>query len=81
MKKVRLLTEGGNAANNLISKRLQKFYPDVELKLVKIEDKEIQHILPENFGTIPTESDKTLLGRILYLLYSKDLLDHNYTPG
>tara|TARA_R100001594_G_scaffold149102_1_gene205974 strand:+ start:3023 stop:6493 length:3471 start_codon:yes stop_codon:yes gene_type:complete len=77
-----LLSEGGNAADSLIQKKLIDHPDNIDRRMTysKITDADLSMILPEKYGTFPDVDDQTYLGKILYLLGQKDLLDTSVPP-
>lgn len=77
-----ILLEGGAAARALINKFLSK-QPEnagLDLQYSKIDSKDMQKILPKDFGKISLEDDGTILGRILAALANQGLIDPNVAP-
>ena len=77
-----LLSEGGNAADTLIQTKLSG-HPDNadrQMDYSKISDNDLSMLMPEKYGVFPDADDQTYLGKILYLLGQKDLVDTSVPP-
>ena len=85
MRKSRKITlnEAGGAATALIDKKLNKNPDNVgrDLQYGKITDDELDSIFPKQFGVFPGPNDDTYIGKILYTLGQKGLIDTSYTPS
>tara|TARA_R100001440_G_scaffold75639_1_gene103387 strand:+ start:1042 stop:4494 length:3453 start_codon:yes stop_codon:yes gene_type:complete len=80
---VEMLSEGGNAADTLIQDKL-KNHPDNaarDMAYSKISDGDLSMILPEKFGYFPDAEDQSYIGRILYHLGSKGMVDTSSPPS
>ena len=77
-----LLSEGGNAADSLIQKKLSGHPDNAARKMAysKISDEDLSMILPEKYGIFPDADDQTYLGKILYLLGQEGLIDTSVAP-
>jgi len=77
-----LLSEGGNAADSLIKSKLSSHPDNAEREMAysKISDDDLSIVLPEKYGTFPDADDQTYIGKILYLLGQKGLLDTSAPP-
>ena len=77
------IVEGGGAATALINKKLsqQPDNADRVLQYGRIADEELDSVFPKHFGIFPGPNDDTYIGRILYVLGAKGLIDTSYTPS
>jgi nicotinamide mononucleotide adenylyltransferase len=77
-----LILEGGNAADALIDTKLkaQPENADSDMSYSKIEDHDLSMVLPVKYGVFPDSEDQTFVGKILYFLSGRDLLDSNVPP-
>ena len=77
-----IILEGGAAAQALINKFLSKQPENAgqDLKYSKIDSKDIEKILPKDFGVISLEDDGTVLGKILAALANQGLIDPDVPP-
>lgn len=79
----RIIVESGNAAIALIDKKLSH-HPDNEnrdLFYGRITDEELDSIFPKSFGVFPSSNDDSYIGKLLYALGEKGLVDTSYTPS
>lgn len=78
-----ILSEAGGAATALIDKKLSNHPDNVDrdLQYGRITDEELDSIFPREFGVFPDANDDTYIGRMLYVLGSKGLIDTSYTPS
>ncbi len=75
-----LLTEGGNAVQTLIDKKLSK-HNSVQLTPSSIPSNSLSNFFPREYGKMPTTNDKSIIGQILNALLSKKLIDSKYPPS
>jgi len=79
----KIIAEAGGAATALIDKKLSQ-HPDNagrDLQYGRITDEELDSIFPKQFGVFPGANDDTYIGRMLYVLGEKGLIDTSYTPS
>lgn len=79
----KIISEAGGAATALINKKLS-LHPDNDgrdLQYGRISDQELDSVFPRQFGVFPSANDDTYIGRILYVLGEKGLIDTSYTPS
>lgn len=74
------ISEGGNAAKKLISKYLSQHPDNLDrnLEYSRISYQTLRFILPQKMEF--SKEDKSFVGRILYFLMEKGLIDPNYFP-
>jgi nicotinamide mononucleotide adenylyltransferase len=77
-----LLSEGGNAADTLIKTKLSSHPDNAERDMTysTISDEDLSMVLPKEYGVFPDADDQTYIGKLLYLLGQKKLLDTSVPP-
>lgn len=77
------INESGAAALSLTDKKLNK-HPDNanrNLQYGKISDAELDSVFPVEYGTFPSATDDTYVGKMFYALGSQGLIDTSHTPS
>lgn len=78
---IQLLKEGGNAVAALLPTLQQ--HPDNKARRLfvgKINDSDLDTLMPQRYGVFPKNPDQTYIGTLLSVLGKAGLIDSNYAP-